>query len=72
MAESWSVAVYSSNVSTIGYDADSEELLVTWNSGKRSAYANVPEALALELSKAPSVGQMLNQQIKPYYSHRYV
>lgn len=72
MAESWTISVYSSNVDTIGYDADSGEMIVTWHSGKRSAYAGVPEELALQVSKAPSVGRMLNEQIKPSFSHRYV
>ena len=72
MSTTWETPVYSSNVSTVGYDTDSGELIVRWNSGKTSAYAGVPEELALELSKAPSVGQMLNSQIKPIYAHRYV
>ena len=55
----------------IGYDSDTRELLVTWNSGKRSAYAGVPEELAHQLANAPSVGTMLNNEIKPFYSHRY-
>lgn len=72
MSIAWETPVHSSNVSSVGYDADSGELIIKWNSGKTSAYAGVPEGLALELSKAPSVGQMLNSQIKPIYAHRYV
>lgn len=68
---SWSKSVYSSNVSEVGYDSDTGELLVTWKSGKTSAYQGVPEDLAEQVSRAPSVGQMLNSEIKPYYSHRY-
>jgi hypothetical protein len=56
----------------IGYDDESEELIVTWNNGRKSAYAGVPEELALELSKAPSVGNMINDEIKPNYAHRYI
>ena len=70
---SWSVSVYSSMVSEVGWDSDSNEILVTWaRSGKRSAYAGADESVALELSKAPSVGQMIHQEIRPYYAHRYV
>jgi hypothetical protein len=68
----WSKSVASSNVTEIGYDEDTHELLVTWKSGRVSAYAGVPEAIAEELSRAPSVGGMLNSDIKPHYSHRYV
>ncbi len=70
---SWSTAVYSSMVSEVGWDSDTKEILVTWaRSGRQSAYAGADEAKALELSKAPSVGQMIHQDIRPYYSHRYV
>jgi hypothetical protein len=69
---SWSQAVYSSNVSEVAYDSDTNELLVTWvKSGKVSAYQGVPEDVALKLANAPSVGQMINAEIKPYYSHSY-
>lgn len=69
---SWSQPVYSSMVSEVGYDDERKELLVTWKNGKRSVYAGVPEETAQELANAPSVGTMLNNDIKPYYQHRYV
>ena len=70
---SWNVSVFSSMVSEIGWDDETNEILVTWaKSGKRSAYSGADEAKALELSKAPSVGGMIHQEIKPFYSHRYV
>lgn len=68
----WSQSVYSSNVSEVAYDADKEELLITWKSGKTSAYSGVPEGIAYACANAPSVGQFLNSEIKPMYSHRYV
>ena len=67
----WERDVYSSNVSKVGYDPDTKELFVTWSKGKRSIYSNVPEELAAQLANAPSVGSMLNSEIKPYYAHRY-
>ena len=67
----WERSVYSSNVSNIGYDPDTKELVVTWSKGKRSIYSGVPEELAEQLVNAPSVGSMLNAEIKPYYAHRY-
>jgi hypothetical protein len=71
---SWSKDVYSSMVSRVGWDDDTNELLVTWaKSGKTSAYGGYDEAKALELSVAPSVGQMVITEIKPgAASHRYV
>jgi KTSC domain len=59
-------------VSDIGY-SDAGELLVTWaKSGKTSAYSGVPEGLADEISRSPSVGESINSQVKGVYAHRYV
>lgn len=69
----WSKQVFSEMVSEISYDEETTEMIVTWKkSGKRSAYANVPEQVAVECSNAPSVGQYINSEIKPAHSHRYV
>jgi hypothetical protein len=73
MAEGqWSVPVLSSMVSEVGYDADVGELIITWKNGRVSAYSGVSEDKALRLSKAASVGQMINAEIKPIYPHRYL
>ena len=69
---SWNQPVYSSHVTEVGYDSDAGELLVTWQSGRVSAYAGVSEELALQIANAPSVGQALNAQVKNIFSHRYV
>lgn len=68
----WSKNVYSTMVSEVAYDEERQELRVTFARGKTAAYAGVPEDKALELANAPSVGQYLNSEIKPYYSFRYV
>jgi hypothetical protein len=67
----WSKDVYSSNVSTVGYNEETQELFITWTRGKRSIYSGVPAQLADDVANAPSVGSILNQEIKPYYAHRY-
>lgn len=67
----WSQHVFSSMVSEVAYDEEKKELTITWAKGKRSIYSDVPEELAVQLANAPSVGQMVNTEIKPYYSHRY-
>ena len=52
---------------------DNGEYVYTFKkNGKRCAYEGVPEDVAIELSKAPSVGQMLNSEIKGQYPFRYV
>lgn len=67
----WSKDVYSSNVSTVGYDEETKELIITWTRGKRSIYSGVPAELADQVANAASVGSMLNAEVKPYYNHRY-
>jgi hypothetical protein len=64
--------VFSSNVQSVGWDEATGDLIVTWNTGRVSAYSGVPEDLALQLSTAPSVGGMLNSDIKNQYPHRYL
>lgn len=65
--------VYSSNVNRVGYDAASKELFVTWKSGKTSVYADVPAAIANDVTNSWSVGQAVSDQIKRGpYKHRYL
>jgi hypothetical protein len=67
---SWTRSVFSSSVSQVGYDEETGEMLVTWKSGKVSAY-KVDEATADEASRAASVGSYINDEIKPNAAHRY-
>ena len=71
---SWMRSVYSDMAAEIGYDSDAQELLVVWKkSGKTSAYGpDFPEGAAEACANAPSVGQFLNSEVKPFYQHRYV
>lgn len=69
---SWTRNVFSTMVNEVGWDSETSDLLITWNNGRKSAYAGVPEDVANDLANAPSVGGMMNSQIKPYYSHRYI
>ena len=68
----WSRPVFSTMVQEIGYDDESQEMIVTWKNGRKSAYSGVPEDVAVELSNALSVGSMINNEIKNQYPHRYV
>ncbi|HEX3524979.1 MAG TPA: KTSC domain-containing protein [Stellaceae bacterium] len=65
-------SVYSSHVSRIGYDSDEHELIVEWDTGKVSAYSDVPPDVADEAMNAWSVGTFLNNSVKKRYEHRYV
>ena len=71
MAEVWSQNVFSSVATKVGWD-DELGLIVTWKNGKRSAYEGVPEKKAHQLANAPSVGGMLNSEIKDVFPHRYI
>lgn len=57
-------------VSEVGFDDETNELLITWATGKKGAYADVPEELAVKLSNAASVGEMINAEIKPNFKYR--
>ena len=70
----WSKPVFSSMVSEVGWDDETEEILVTFaKNGKTAAYKGFDEGKADQLSRAPSVGGMFLDEIKPFASSwRYV
>jgi len=63
--------VYSSNVDKVGWDSETEELLVQWTTGKTSAYAGVDQQQMENIAQSWSVGSAIASQIKPFHSHRY-
>lgn len=72
---SWSKPVFSKMVSEVGWEGEdpvSGTLYVTFARGKKAAYSGVPEHVADQLAKAPSVGSMMNQDIKGQYDFKYV
>lgn len=68
----WMKDVYSSMVREVGYDEESKSMIVVWTNGRKSAYEGVDEGLAIQCATAPSVGSMINQDIKGKYPHRYI
>ncbi len=70
----WSKPVISSMISEVGWDEETQELLVTFaKNGKTAAYKGFDEGTAEQLSRAPSVGGMFLAEIKPFASGwRYV
>ena len=68
----WDRDVFSSTAQAVGWDEQLGGMVVTWKNGRRSLYVGVSEELAMQVATAPSVGSMLNDQIKPNFAHRYV
>lgn len=64
--------VESSNVKSIAYAKDAHKLFVTFNSGSTYSYDGVDEGVYTEFKYADSVGQYLNQKIKPFYAYELV
>lgn len=66
----WQKSVYSSNVSSIEYDDQTQEMTIYFTRGVPYVYEGVPEGEALALASAPSVGGMLNASFKGAYPYR--
>ena len=66
----WEKSPFSSNVSSVRYDEETQTMTVRFQRGGVYAYMGVPEDVALQLINAASVTQMLNTEIKPNYSYR--
>jgi hypothetical protein len=62
----------SSLVSRVLYDAASQTLAVTFVSGKKYLYADVPPEVASEMQTAPSLGQYFNWRIRDQYEFREI
>lgn len=63
--------IYSSHVSQVGHDPDTNEMHVVWEDGKRSIYSDVPYEKFESVARSWSVGNALHSEIKPFHSHRY-
>lgn len=66
------VAVGSSNISSIGYDPDTETLEIEFLNGSIYQYYDLPEHIYDELMSAGSHGGYLASNIKGTYSYRQV
>lgn len=64
--------VASSNITSIGYDADSETLEIEFTTGTIYQYFNVPLGISEQLMAAPSKGQFLNVYIRNIYPYSRV
>lgn len=61
------IEVVSSNLNAIGYDRDSQTLVVAFKNGQRWRYTEVPPTLFRELQTAPSVGKFFALRIKDFF-----
>jgi len=61
------VQVVSSNIRSVGYDAESSTLEVEFNSGNVYQYLNVPKSEYEGLMSASSKGRYFNTNIKGAY-----
>jgi len=59
--------VDSSNIESIGYDDDAQELHVQFVSGGYYIYHQVPSQIYEDLMSAPSKGSFLNREVKGVY-----
>ena len=60
-------SVTSSNINSIGYDADSQTLEIEFNNGAVYEYSGVPEGEHTGLMNAVSKGTYFNANIKNRY-----
>lgn len=61
--------VFSTMVQSVGFKEKTNELFVRWNNGKLGVYKGVPLQVYEELRKAPSIGSMINSDIKRNYGY---
>lgn len=59
--------ITSSNIASIGYDADSQTLEIEFLNGNVYQYFDIPQYVYEELMNASSHGQYLAQNIKGIY-----
>ncbi len=64
--------VDSSNLLSVGYDADNQILEIEFKSGSVYQYYNVPPAIYTGLLSASSKGQYHSQWIKDSYRYRQI
>jgi hypothetical protein len=60
-------AVTSASVKSVGYDLSSGTLELEYVNGSTYQYFEVPQPAYAGLLAAPSIGNYVNTQIKPYY-----
>jgi hypothetical protein len=62
----------STSIAEAGYDEGTHTLRLRYIDGDLYDYRHVPKRVFDQLLAAPSKGQFVNWQIKPYYSYQYI
>ncbi len=65
-------SVSSSNLRSIGYDAETKTLEVAFHSGSIYRYDGVPESIHRGLIQAASKGSYLNRNIRYQYNYKRI
>jgi len=63
------ISVHSTNIRSIGFNANTSTLEIEFKSGSIYQYLNVPESEFEKLINAASKGRYLNQNIKDRYQY---
>jgi hypothetical protein len=66
------VAVVSSNLEAVGYDAQARTLRILFQSGSTYEYANVPAEVHADLMAASSKNEYFTDNIKYVFSYKKV
>ena len=66
------IAVDSSSVASVGYDRATFELEVEFRNGRSYRYQQVPAAAYRLLLQTQSIGEFVNEQIKPRFEAKEV
>ncbi|MCK5211220.1 KTSC domain-containing protein [Candidatus Parcubacteria bacterium] len=66
------IPVSSSNIDSIGYDADTETLRMKFLSGTIYEYRNVPQIAYDGLTRASSHGSYFNREIRNAYTYERI
>lgn len=66
------VPVSSSDLASVGYDATSKTLYVSFHKGGTYSYSNVPESVYRGLMSAPSKGRYFRANIRTSYAYRRI
>lgn len=64
--------VFSSRVTRVGYDPETQTLYLQFPRGKTAAYQGVPPDVAEECAKSWSIGEFMNSKIVGRYAFSYV
>jgi len=67
MSDPKMMAVKSSNLNAIGYDQETETLVVEFKGGGRYAYSDVPAEVFMAFQDADSAGKFFHREVKGQY-----